>query len=105
MVDRVLLYYFYHQWNGKVSFEALSDPKFSLLGSTGPAESFTNEYAQLYLEGRVRTIADIETEAITDCHRDFLHSLQVCANLVVPILIPRGLWGLLVAHHCQASHP
>ena len=70
-VDRVLLYYFYHQWNGKVSFEALSNPKFSLLGSTGPDESFNDEYAQLYLEGRVRAIADIETEAIADCHRDF----------------------------------
>ena len=103
-VDRVLLYYFYHQWNGKVSFEALSNPKFSLLGSTGPDESFNDEYAQLYLEGRVRAIADIETEAIADCHRDFLRSLRVRANLVVPILIPRGLWGLLVAHHCQSPH-
>ena len=30
--------------------------------------------------------------------------MQVRANLVVPIVIPRGLWGLLVAHHCQGPH-
>jgi len=102
-VDRVVLYYFYRQWKGQVTFEALSDPQFSILGSTGPDECFNNEYAALYLEGRVRAIADIETESIAACHRDFLRSMQVRANLVVPVLIPQGLWGLLVAHHCQSD--
>lgn len=37
-VDRVALYYFYRQWKGQVTFEALSDPKFSILSSTGPDE-------------------------------------------------------------------
>jgi len=91
----VLLYYFYRQWKGQVTFEALSDPKFSIFGSTGLDECFNGEYAALYLEGRVRAIAE--------CHRDFLHSIQVRANLVVPVLIPQGLWGLLVAHHCQSA--
>lgn len=102
-VDRVLLYYFYRQWKGQVTFEALSDPRFSLFGSTGPDECFNGEYAALYLAGRVRAIADIEVEPIADCHRDFLRNLQVRANLVVPVLIPQGLWGLLVAHHCQST--
>ncbi len=101
-VDRVLLYYFYRQWKGQVTFEALSAPQFSLFGSTGPDECFNGDYAAMYLAGRVRAIANIETEPITDCHRDFLRSLQVRANLVVPVLIPQGLWGLLVSHHCQS---
>lgn len=104
-VDRVVLYYFYRQWKGQVTFEALSAPKFSIFGSSGPDECFNDEYAALYLEGRVRAIADIETEAIAECHRDFLRYLQVRANLVVPVLIPKGLWGLLVAHHCQSVRP
>lgn len=102
-VDRVVLYYFYCQWKGQVTFEALSDPRRSILGSTGPDACFNDEYAALYLEGRVRAIADIETEPIATCHRDFLRSMQVHANLVVPVLIPQGLWGLLVAHHCQSA--
>jgi len=104
-VDRVLLYYFYRNWKGRVTFEVLSDPKFSIFGSTGPDECFNEDYAELYLAGRVRAIADIEAEPIADCHRDFLRNMQVRANLVVPVLIPAGLWGLLVAHHCQGVHP
>ncbi|KAF3891141.1 MULTISPECIES: GAF domain-containing protein [Nostocales] len=99
--DRVVLYYFYWQWHGQVTFESLSHNKFSILGSTGADDCFSDKYAGLYLAGRVRAIADIELEPILTCHRDFLRSIQVRANLVVPIVIPRGLWGLLAAHHCQ----
>jgi GAF domain-containing protein len=102
--DRVVLYYFYYQWAGRVTFESLSDDKYSILGSSGPDECFNGEYAKLYEEGRVRAIPDIESEPIQPCHRDFLRQLQVKANLVVPILTPRGLWGLLVAHQCQSSY-
>ena len=102
-VDRVVLYYFYRQWEGRVTFESLSTSEYSILGSTGPDECFNGEYAELYLNGRVRAISDIATAAIAECHRDFLKEIQVKANLVVPVLTPKGLWGLLVAHHCQDS--
>jgi GAF domain-containing protein len=102
--DRVVLYYFYYQWSGRVTFESLSNPKFSILGASGPDGCFNGEYAKLYEHGRVRAIPDIETEPIQPCHRDLLRELQVKANLVVPILTERGLWGLLVAHHCQSTY-
>lgn len=102
-VDRLVLYYFYWQWHGQVTFEALSSQQFSILGSTGADECFNDEYAALYLAGRVKAIADIETEQIATCHREFLRSLQVQANLVVPVLTPKGLWGLLIAHECQQT--
>ena len=98
-VDRVVLYYFYRRWKGQVTFESLSSPELSIYGSTGPDECFNGDYAEMYLEGRVRAISDIETEPIAPCHRDFLRDMQVRANLVVPVLTPKGLWGLLVAHH------
>ena len=100
-VDRVVLYYFYREWEGQVTFEALSSSKFSILGATGPDECFNGEYAAMYQAGWVRAIADIEIEPIQACHRDFLRTLQVRANLVVPVVNDRRLWGLLVAHHCQ----
>jgi GAF domain-containing protein len=100
-VDRVLVYHFFTEWNGQVTFESISDEKYSILGSTGPDQCFNDEYAALYLAGRVRAITNIEQEPIEDCHREFLRYLQVKANLVVPILTAKGLWGLLVAHHCQ----
>lgn len=100
-VERVVLYHFYNEWEGRVTFESLSDHQWSIFGSTGPSQCFTDEYAALYLEGRVRAIPDIELEAIEPCHRDFLKALKVRANLVVPILTNHRLWGLLVAHACS----
>ncbi|NEP04741.1 MULTISPECIES: GAF domain-containing protein [Okeania] len=99
--ERVVLYYFYREWKGQVTFESLSDEELSIYGSTGADECFNDEYAAMYQEGRVRVIEDIELEAIHPCHRDFLRSIRVKANLVVPILNSRRLWGLLVAHQCQ----
>jgi GAF domain-containing protein len=102
--DRLALYYFYCKWSGRVTFESLSDEKYSILGSSGPDECFNGEYAALYEAGRVRAIADIESESIAECHRDFLRDLEVKANLVVPVLNNRGLWGLLVAHQCRTTY-
>jgi GAF domain-containing protein len=102
-VDRVVLYYFYCEWEGRVTFESLSASNYSIFGSTGPDQCFNGEYAALYKAGRVRAIANIETEPIENCHRDFLRNMGVRANLVVPVLTNtnKKLWGLLVAHHCQ----
>jgi GAF domain-containing protein len=104
-VDRVVIYHFFREWEGRVTYESLSLPQFSILGSTGPDECFNNEYAAMYRAGRIRAIADIETEEIADCHREFLQNLGVRANLAAPILTLDRLWGLLVAHHCQSIRP
>src|SRR6476469_1024631 len=94
-VDRVVLYYFYREWEGQVTFESLRYRKFSILGMTGPDEFFNGEYSAMYQAGRVRAIADIEIVSLHRCHRDFLRKLQVRANLVVPVLNNTRLWGLL----------
>jgi len=99
--DRVVLYYFYRQWQGRVTSEALRSSDLSIFGSTGPDECFNGEYAALYEAGRVRAIPDIESEQIEECHRNLLRTMKVRANLVVPVLTSGGLWGLLIAHHCS----
>ncbi|GBO54247.1 phytochrome-like protein [Pseudanabaena sp. lw0831] len=100
-VDRVVLYYFYTKWKGQVTFEAISEQKYSIIGSTGPDDCFNIEYAALYLEGRVQATDDIEKAPISACHQDFLRGMQVRSNLVAPVLNHGKLWGLLVGHHCQ----
>lgn len=100
-VDRVVLYYFYSHWKGQVTFEALSDYKYSIICSTGPDDCFNWKYAELYLGGRIYFTDDIDDAQISECHRDFLRSLQVRSNLVAPVIIEGNLWGLLVAHHCR----
>lgn len=103
LADRVVLYYFYRKWEGRVTYESLSSNRFSIFGATGPDECFNGEYAAMYEAGRVRAIANIETEPIAICHRDFLRSMQIRANLVVPVLNNQRLWGLLIAHQCQST--
>ncbi len=103
-VDRIVLYYFYYEWKGRVTFESLSSLQFSIFGSTGADDCFNDEYAELYKAGRVRSIADIRLEPLQPCHREFLESIEVRANLAVPILNDKRLWGLLIAHHCQDAH-
>ncbi|PZV14991.1 MAG: hypothetical protein DCF20_11230 [Pseudanabaena sp.] len=100
-VDRVVLYYFYTQWKGQVTFEAISEHKYSIIGSTGGDDCFNLEYAGLYLEGRIKATDDIEKATISACHQDFLRGMQVRSNLVAPVLTHGKLWGLLVGHHCQ----
>ncbi|MDA0268796.1 MAG: GAF domain-containing protein [Cyanobacteria bacterium] len=104
-VDRVVLYYFYRRWKGQVTAEALRAPSFAILGSTGADDCFTDEYAQQYLEGRIRAIADVTQADIHPCHLEFLRSIQVQANLVAPVLVKQQLWGLLAIHDCQGPRP
>jgi GAF domain-containing protein len=100
--DRIALYYFYRQWKGQVTFEALSDQSLSIVGMTGADDCFNQDYAQMYLEGRIKATPDVSQAGLTDCHLEFLESIQVKANLVVPVLTREGLWGLLAAHHCRS---
>ncbi len=75
----------------------------SVLGVYAPPDCFPDEYTRLYSQGRVRAINNVSAASLSDCHRQFLQSLQVQANLIVPINIGMELWGLLIAHECGAS--
>ncbi|OKH17334.1 hypothetical protein NIES208_09580 [[Limnothrix rosea] IAM M-220] len=103
-VNRVVLYYFYREWKGQVIAESLSHLQYSILGSTGADDCFNGAYAQLYLEGRISQVDDIECIGYEECHLNFLRSIQVRANLVIPVIVHDRLWGLLIAHHCEPRH-
>lgn len=98
-INRVVVYYFYRPWRGQVVIESLSHNRFSILGSTGADDCFNHEYAQWYLQGRIAIISNVEEARLEQCHLDFLRSIQVRSNLVVPIIVTGSLWGLLAAHH------
>ncbi|TAE54340.1 MAG: GAF domain-containing protein [Nostocales cyanobacterium] len=99
--DRVLIYQLLDDSNGEVIVEEVSGNWESILGLKLSSECFPQEYVKLYLEGRVRAIHDIYTDQLSDCHRELLETMEVKANLIVPIKMGKRLWGLLVAHQCQ----
>ncbi|XZO01850.1 MAG: GAF domain-containing protein [Microcoleus sp.] len=116
--DRVIIYQFQDNWRGKVVVEDMSVPWPSILGDMGADKCFKGDYADFYQQGRVRAINDVFNADLEPCHIDFLDSLQVKANLIVPIVtsrnpqklpkkslnydpeLPGRLWGLLIAHEC-----
>ena len=98
--DRVLIYRFLEDFDGEVVTESVRAPWRPILNEQSSDNCFPNGTGELYEQGRVRAIANIETDELNECHRDFLRSLQVRANLIVPILVKERLWGLLIAQQC-----
>ncbi|MEH2132670.1 MAG: EAL domain-containing protein [Nostoc sp.] len=102
-VDRVLIYQFEPDWSGLVAVESLAEGCMSILGFHVMDTCFQSSRAAYYQQGNTRAIEDIEIAGLSPCHIDLLQSLQIRANLVVPILQQERLWGLLIAHQCRSS--
>jgi methyl-accepting chemotaxis protein PixJ len=63
---------------------------------------FGNQFADKYIEGRIQSVADIHNAGLSDCHIEVLSQFGVRANLIVPLLKGKELWGLLCVHQCSA---
>lgn len=100
--DRILIYQLSDSMDGEVVVEEISGSWQSVLSMKAPSDCFPDEYGKLYFRGRVRAIDNVATASLSPCHREFLESLQIQANLIVPIQISEKLWGLLIAHQCDS---
>ncbi|MBD2464760.1 PAS domain S-box protein [Oscillatoria sp. FACHB-1407] len=98
--DRVIIFRFHSGWQGDVITESVDAEWTSILSTTISDPCFSDRYIEPYRQGRIASIADIDTEDFQPCYVELLKSFQVKANLVVPILQGETLWGLLIAHHC-----
>lgn len=100
-VDRVVIYQFDPDWSGFVAVESLAQGCQSILGFHVMDSCFQSTKAAYYHQGNTRAISNIETAGLSPCHVDLLRSLNIRANLIVPILQQERLWGLLIAHQCS----
>ncbi|MEH2313418.1 MAG: GAF domain-containing protein [Nostoc sp.] len=100
--DRVLIFRLETNASGTVVQEAVLPGWPVILGENIFDPCFKEEYLERYRQGRISAIEDIEAAYIQPCHREFLQQFAVRANLVVPILVREGIWGLLLAHQCAA---
>lgn len=99
--DRVLVYRFQPDGSGIISNEKTQPGIPSLMGEVIEDPCFQEKYAQLYSQGRVRVVSDVESEGLKPCYLELLQKVQVRANLVVPLFLEQQLWGLLLAHQCS----
>jgi signal transduction histidine kinase len=121
--DRVLIYQVLADGTGKAISESVLPQYPAILDLEFPVEVFPEEYQKLYLEGRVRAIANVHdpAEGLAECLIAFIDQFEIKAKLIVPILqnlnshplnshqVQREshakLWGLLIAHHCDRPRP
>lgn len=100
--DRVLIYRLWPNGTGSAVTEAVVPGWPAVLGRTFPEEVFPPESRQVYCQGRILAISDVEKGITLPCLVEFVQQFGVKAKLVVPILQDNTLWGLLIAHHCRS---
>ncbi|MDJ0599803.1 MAG: methyl-accepting chemotaxis protein [Crocosphaera sp.] len=100
--DRVVIYSFDEVWDGTIIAESVNPSYPQALGQEIPDPCFAESFVDQYRQGRVNALSNIYTAKLNPCYRKQLESLEVQANLVVPIVVAGELLGLLIAHHCQS---
>ncbi|MEG4228494.1 PAS domain S-box protein [Microcoleus sp. N9_B2] len=103
LADRVLVYQILPKKGGRVIAEAVAEGCSQLVDRYFGEEVFPAESYQLYLQGRICAISELDSPWITPCVVEFMKEIQVRAKLVVPIIQHSQLWGLLIAHQCHDS--
>ena len=97
-LDRAIVFELDADFNGKITTESVASGKKSILEEQ--IDDCCIKDAG-YQQGKITAMPDIYQAGLTDCHIQMLESLQVRANLVVPITIDSRLFGLLIGHECQ----
>ncbi|MBD2438324.1 response regulator [Nostoc sp. FACHB-110] len=100
--DRVLIVNLQADGLGTVVTESVGSQWLPLLSTSYHDPCFSESYIEPFRQGLITVKPDIYDGSIAPCHVELLASLQVRANLVVPILQDNHLWGVLIAHHCTA---
>ncbi len=91
--------------SGKVAYEAIGITDLqSVLDITEYQDCFDDRQLwDRYRDGMTRSIDRVELEyAQNDCMLELMARFQIQSKLVIPIVVKTELWGLLIAHQCQA---
>jgi signal transduction histidine kinase/FixJ family two-component response regulator len=111
--DRTVIYQLRPNLSGVIVAEAVLPDYSASLGCSLEdicLQDEQSEQVEKYLRGHKMVVADVTTANLTDCHMQMLQQFQIKAVLAVPILflVPPAtepsVWGLLIAHYCQAVH-
>ena len=121
--DRVLIYQFDHQWNGKVVGEAREEALQSWYGLHYPSTDIPAQSRAMFLKNGLRIIADVDytpvpltsgrspisdapldltpssLRAVSPIHIEYLQNMGVGASITAAIEVNGVLWGLMTGHH------
>ena len=118
--DRVMIYRFAEDHSGEVVGECRAEGLEPFHGLRYPAADIPAQARQLYLECRVRALADVDYEPVavaavphrgdldmsgcalrsmSPIHRIYLKNMGVTATLTISLVVGGRLWGLVSCHH------
>ena len=100
--DRAAVFRFYpkNNWEGEFVSEDVASSWDSVIEARVYDHCFGEQFAVHYFQGRIQAVTDIYSAGLSKCHAEILAKFQVRANLVVPLLREKELWGLLCIHQC-----
>ncbi len=101
--DRVLVYQINANGSGIIIAEDVTSGWLSFRGEEVFDPCFAQNWIEPYVHGRIRIVNDIYTDGMTPCHWELLEYLQIRAKILVPIIVAKNLWGLMLA--CQNDAP
>jgi two-component system, chemotaxis family, sensor kinase Cph1 len=121
--DRVMVYRFDEKGHGEVFSEYREAGLEPYLGNRYPASDIPQIARRLYVQNRVRVLADVEytpvpltprlspstnreldmslcfLRSMSPIHIQYLKNMGVGATLVVSLVVGGNLWGLIACHH------
>ncbi|MBD2345302.1 ATP-binding protein [Anabaena subtropica] len=121
--DRVMVYRFDEQWNGKVIAEIKPEYLTSYLGLHYPASDIPQQARKLYSQNWLRLIPDAKYQpveiipinnpinnqpldlsrsvlrSVSPLHIEYMQNMGVAASMSISILKNQKLWGLIACHH------
>ena len=83
--DRVIVYTFNEQWQGKVVAESVKSGFPEAINAEIYDPCFAEEYTEKYQEGRYQVTSDVSQAGLTECHLQQLEPFKVKASMVTPI--------------------
>ncbi len=104
--DRVAVYQFdlaSGYQTGKFIVDDVKTGFRSIVGMTMHDNCFSDRYISSYTQGRIQAIADIHNAELTSCHVELLSQFDIKANLIVPLIKGKKLWGMLAVHQCSQT--
>ena len=102
--DRVVIYRFKPDFSGYIANEAVSPGFPQALNDKIEDPCISDELIEAYKKGRVVPTNNVFEAGFHPDHLALMERLQIRANLVTPIINNKELYGLLIAHHCTATH-
>jgi methyl-accepting chemotaxis protein PixJ len=100
--DRFVYYQFEGDETGKIIAESVAQNYSAIVGNEFN-KVFSESEIEAFERGKVQAIENIYKAKLPDIYLRQLESLQVKANLIVPVLMQGELAGLLIAHQCSTS--